>query len=100
MRIELLGFSGCPNTLTLRENVVAAIQQIDGRLAFADINQHELSESDPRRGWPAPTILVDGRDLLGMPLPTAVAAGCRIYNDGVPNAGEIVARLRRRAAGR
>ncbi len=97
MRIELLGFSGCPNTPSLRENLAAAIQQIDGGLAFADIDQHELSESDPRRGWPAPTILVDGHDLLGMPLPTGVAAGCRIYNGGAPTADEIVVRLGRLA---
>ncbi len=54
MRIELLGFSGCPNTLTLRENLVAAIQQIDDGLALAAVDQHELAENDPRRGWPGP----------------------------------------------
>jgi len=91
MKIELLGFPSCPNTPAMRENLRAALEGAGAGLGstFADVNQESLPESDPRRGWPTPTILVDGHDLFGMPAPTTPAMGCRIYPNGVPGAAEI-----------
>jgi hypothetical protein len=68
--------------------------------AFADVNQETLPESDIRRGWPTPTILVDGHDLFGMPAPSAPAMGCRVYPGGVPSAEEIRSRLAHHAQSR
>lgn len=102
MKIELLGFPGCPNTPAMRENLRAALGSSPGA-TFADMNQEALPESDIRRGWPTPTILVNGHDLFGMPAPSTPSMGCRMYAGGVPSAEEIRARLnevsRRRARG-
>jgi hypothetical protein len=88
--IELLGFPGCPNTPELRDNLKAALASMGKGWTFTDTDQEQSRSSDPRRGWPAPTILVNGRDLFGMPAPTASGGmGCRIYPGGVPNAGAI-----------
>lgn len=94
MRIELLGFPGCPNTPMMRNNLVAAIKSLGGGLTFSDVNQEELAEFDIRRGYPTPTVLVNGRDLFGLPVPITPSMGCRVYEGGVPSAEELAKRLR------
>lgn len=94
MRIELLGFPDCPNTAIIRENLRTALKSIDADLTFRDIDQEALPESDIRRGWPTPTVLVNGRDLFDMPSPNSPTMACRIYPAGVPSAERIAERLR------
>jgi hypothetical protein len=92
--IELLGFPDCPNTPELRDNLAAALSSMGKGWTFTDTNQEKLPESDLRRGWPTPTILVNGRDLFGMPAPVAPSMGCRMYPGGVPDAETIARHLR------
>ena len=94
MKIELLGFPGCPNTPHMRANLAAALQQLGAGAAFTDTNQESLPESDIRRGWPTPTVLVNGKDLFGMAPPSAPSMGCRVYAGGVPTGAEIAERVR------
>lgn len=94
MRIELLGFPGCPNTPAMRSNLRAALESISGDLTFQDVNQESLPRSDTRRGWPTPTVLVNGKDLFGMPSPSTSAMGCRVYAGGVPDSASIAAKVR------
>lgn len=97
MNIQVLGFAGCPNTPQTRRNVenavaaVAAAIGIDADVIYVD--QEQLPEDDRRRGWPTPTILVDGRDLFGMPAPRDSAMGCRMYKGAAPSESEIAAAL-------
>jgi hypothetical protein len=91
--IQVLGFSGCPNTPELLYRVkFATIQSgLDVPVVYQD--QQDLGESDVRRGYPAPTVLVDGHDLFGLPTPTSLAAGCRLYVGGLPGILDIQDRL-------
>lgn len=97
-KIELLGFPGCPNTPELRDNLKAALASIGKGWTFTDTNQEALPEHDLRRGWPTPTVLVNGRDLFGMPAPTAPSMGCRMYPGGVPEAKDIAEKLKSAAS--
>jgi hypothetical protein len=92
-QIEFLGFPGCPNTPRLRDSLAAALASMGNGWTFADTNQETLPEGDLRRGWPTPTILINGRDLFGMPAPTAPSMGCRMYPGGVPGARTIAKAL-------
>lgn len=94
MKIELLGFPGCPNTPAMRENLRVALKSYGGALTFDDVNQEALASDDMRRGWPTPTVLVNGADLFGMAPPTAPAMACRTYPGGVPTADSIASHLR------
>jgi len=97
MKISLLGFDGCPLTPLMKRRLEQAISQLEQRLQLVQIDQQALDASDLRRGYPAPTILVNGSDLFGMPSPTSPSMGCRMYDgpDGVPSIDDLVARLRR-----
>lgn len=92
--IELLGFPGCPNTPELRDNLKSALASIGKGWTFTDTDQEKLPEHDLRRGWPMPTVLVNGCDLFGMPAPTAPSMGCRMYPGGVPEAKDIAEKLK------
>jgi hypothetical protein len=96
-KIELLGFADCPNTPLLRTNLAAALAAHGW--TFDDLDQESLAPDDVRRGYPTPTVLVNGRDLFGLPEPAAPAMGCRVYPGGVPDAAAIGRRLGQ-AAGR
>ncbi len=92
--IEFLGSPDCPNTPMLRDHLRAALSSLSAELTFIDVDQSALPAEDVRRGWPAPTILVNGLDLFGMPTPTTAAPGCRIYAEGVPTTDELTRRLK------
>ncbi len=93
MRIEVLGFGGCPNTPTMRDRVVEAVGVLGSGYVLVEVDQESLAADDLRRGYPTPTVLVDGVDLFGLPTPSSPAMGCRVYPGGVPSAEEIGARL-------
>jgi hypothetical protein len=58
------------------------------------VNQETLDESDVRRGWPAPTVLIEGMDLFGSAPPQTTSMGCRTYAEGVPDVATIAQQLR------
>lgn len=92
VRIELIGFEGCPDTPVLRRRLAAAAGSLS--LRFEEVDLLRLAGEDPRRAWPSPTILVDGADLMGMPRPAETFPACRYYPDGPPSEREIRAELK------
>ena len=90
-KIELLGLPDCPGLTTIRANLKAALAVTGG--TFTEVNLLALPTDDPRRGWPSPTILVDGHDLFGLPAPESTELSCRDCPEAVPNADAIRSRL-------
>ena len=95
MSITLLGFDGCPLTPIMKERLEQAISILGQDVDLVQIDQQSLATSDLRRGYPAPTVLVNGSDLFGMEAPTMPSMGCRMYEgpEGVPSVSELVTRL-------
>ena len=89
--IEFLYFDGCPNTPKLRETLELALNTTDQH--FTPVDMTTLDESDLRRGYGSPTILVDNQDLFGVPRPKSGMMSCRIYPDGLPDDSQIIAKL-------
>ena len=88
--IQLLVFEGCPLADTARESLQQALGEL-GILDFEEIDILHPSSAEELRGWGSPTILVDGRDLLGGAKGDSV--GCRVYGTGldrVPSPAVIV----------
>ena len=93
-QIVLLGFHDCPNTPELRDSLSSALRMIGGGLTFTELNLKMLPSEDPRRRWPAPTVLVNGEDLFGSRPRDTAAIGCRIYSEEEMHPDEIARRLR------
>lgn len=93
MPITFLGSPTCPNTPKLRENLKLAIDKLGTKARFEDINQDQLPDDDPLRRYPAPTILLNGRDLYGLEPSEGAGAGCRLYRGGLPTPNDIAAHL-------
>lgn len=93
VHIEILGFADCPHTAPFRGRVETAVHRLGG-FTVVTIDQESLPPNDLRRGYPAPTALVDGRDLFGLPTPSSPSMSCRVYPGGLPSVEEIEARLR------
>ena len=89
--IELVYFEGCPNALTARENIRAAVAAaFSGPVEWSewDLMADSTPERFKRHG--SPTVLVDGHDVTGDG-PGNDALACRA--DGAPSVAVIVASL-------
>lgn len=94
-KISLLVFDGCPNSPKMRANLIAALKKSGLPANFETVNLLKLRKDDPRTGYGAPTILLNGKDLFGLPKPRVLnAPSCRLYHGGVPSVAAISAKLR------
>ena len=94
MRITLLGSKSCPNTPPMRNNLRRALALLGIVPDVEEVDQDSSAIDDQCRGYPSPTILVDGYDLEGMPAPGHSSMACRIFPDGLPQPEEIAQRIR------
>ena len=67
--IVFLTRDGCVNTPTMRKNLDTAIASLKTGMRYELLNQGTLVSFDSRRGYPTPTILLDGYDMFGLPEP-------------------------------
>ena len=61
---------GCVNTPDMFNNLDDALRSLNLALDYQVVNLGTLPKSDPRTGYPTPTVLYRGRDVFGMPEPT------------------------------
>lgn len=70
LKIELLTRDGCRNTPAMRDNLHDALRLLQADIKVVTLDIGCLPGNDPRRGFSTPTVLVDSRDLFGLPTPT------------------------------
>lgn len=89
-QVELVYFTGCPHVERARAVLREAFQKAGRAESWREWDQ--LSAETPPRvlGYGSPTILVDGRDVLGA-VPTNGGRACRA--DGVPSPEVVAAAL-------
>ena len=104
---ELIYFPGCSNVDEARAQLRRAFIAVNLKPTWVE---HQTSDPDfpaHARGYGSPTILVDGRDVMGI-APAPCSEACRLYLDedgrrvGAPPLHSIVAALtatRRHARG-
>lgn len=98
--ITLLYFDGCPNVDEARRHLRAALAQAGHEPKWAEVNIRESGTPDKWRGFPSPTVMVDGRDIVSGADSAAGSGACRF--GGAPSVEAIAARLgrpRRRSPG-
>jgi hypothetical protein len=94
--IQFLGMQdGCPNTPKLKDSLTTALTKLGWNTKVDSLDVFELSRRhDPRAGFGSPTVLVNGRDLLGAEPSSSLEPACRYYPGGLPTVDWIVARLK------
>ena len=61
---------GCVNTPDMLVNLDDALRALKLPVDYQVLNLGTLPATDPRSGYPTPTVLYRNRDLFGMPEPT------------------------------
>jgi hypothetical protein len=67
--LSFLTREGCTNTAVMRGRLDEALGRLGLSSRYQVIDLATLPATDPRRGYPTPTLLRSGRDLFGMPEP-------------------------------
>jgi hypothetical protein len=68
-RVVLLTRGSCPLAPTMRSRLDNAMRGLKIKSSYEVLDLDTLQPSDIRRGYPTPTLLVDDRDLFGLPEP-------------------------------
>jgi hypothetical protein len=68
-KLIFLSRDGCVNTPNMRKNLDVALVKLSWQDGFEVVDAGKLPPSDPRRQYGTPTLLVDGKDLMGLPEP-------------------------------
>jgi hypothetical protein len=68
-KIVFMSRDGCVNTPLMRKSLDAALVQLSWPKQYVVLDAGKLPASDPKRQYGTPTVLVDGRDLMGRPVP-------------------------------
>ena len=92
--LELIAMEGCPHAAELGDNVCEAVRGLGH--CCCQIDPAKLPADDPRRGYPSPSIILDGKDLFGLEPVGDASNQCRRYPDGLPTADAIRAEIKAR----
>jgi len=71
--IEFLGTGSCANSPIMEKNLQDALVLKGMAVDYSFLDIKKLPESDYRRGYGTPTVLVNGNDLFGAPRPMPIA---------------------------
>lgn len=89
--VHLLYFEGCPNFEKAKENLKAAIDQLGLSLQWREVNLKDPQTPEAWRGFPSPTILINGSELITGATASEGTSSCRF--GGAPKAELIAAKL-------
>jgi len=91
VKIHLLYFEGCPNVEEARENLKTALSRADLALTWVETDLRSGNAPKKWRGFPSPTILINGRDIATGRGFARGAESCRF--GGAPSVAQIAAAL-------
>lgn len=85
-------FRGCPNSEEMLRRVREAIKDLP-EVVFSEmlVETEELARKVGFRG--SPTLLINGKDFEGQPIPPVTSLSCRIYLKGLPKVEQIRERI-------
>jgi hypothetical protein len=87
LKIEFQYVSKCPRVKEMTSNIKTAISQLDFELEYVENVLDE--EHKDGRGFGCPSLVVNGRDLMGKVKCEIDGPLCRVYPKGIPTAEEI-----------
>jgi hypothetical protein len=76
-KVDLLYFPSCPNIPAAREQLTRAFAALDLPAKWTEVDVSAEDAAEQVRGYGSPTILVDGKDVMGEP--PSDGSTCRVY---------------------
>lgn len=92
-KATLLNFKGCPNVDQARENLKAALQRLGRPTTWEEVDLESRGCPEKWRGFPSPTVLVEGSDVATGLKSQAGTPSCRF--GGAPSVDLIAEKLSR-----
>lgn len=89
VKLEFQYFEGCPNHLKMQNNLFEAIKGLEDKIELDKVLVEDEVTAMQVKFRGSPTLLIDGEDLLGMPVPQNPTLACRYYSNGIPTSEEI-----------
>ncbi|HEX9811836.1 MAG TPA: MerC family mercury resistance protein [Burkholderiales bacterium] len=99
MTVELIYSHECPNVATARERLLRAFAAAGVTPRWQEWERNDPASPDHARAYGSPTILINGRDVIGLDPSTDGNDTCRVYAssgtfDGAPAVDSIANALR------
>lgn len=100
MTVELIYFHECPNVALARERLLKAFAAIGMTPQWQEWERNDPASPAYARAYGSPSVLVNGRDVMGMEPSGDEAGTCRVYVtasgtfDGAPTVEDIATALR------
>ena len=95
MKLQFLSMHNCPKVSPMWESLQSAIIELQYNKPIEKLDLNALSEKqDKLAGYGSPTILVNGKDLFDSPFPASFNPSCRYYPNCLPNAKDILTKLK------
>lgn len=89
VRVELQYFEGCPNHAKMKDNLAEAIRGIEDEVYLVETAVEDDESAVILRFRGSPTLLINGEDADGAPMPEKGSRSCRVYPSGIPSASWI-----------
>jgi len=79
MKVQFVMFPGCPHAVPARRVLDRVLAAAGVTVPVEEIDTTAPETPEHLRNWGSPTILINGLDFEGQPIPTAPS--CRLYTD-------------------
>jgi len=89
VKLEFQYFEGCPNHTKMQNNISEAIKGLEDKIDLRKILVEDEETAKQVGFCGSPTLLIDGEDIIGMPIPEQPKLACRFYPTGIPSSQEI-----------
>ena len=92
-KVQLLSVRDCPNVEAARENLRSALSSAGLKPVWKEVDLDAGTVHDAWKGFPSPTVLVAGADVMTHAESAPGVSACRL--GGAPSAAAILSALRR-----
>lgn len=89
VKLEFQYFEDCPNHKKMSDNLNEAIKGLEEKIELKKylVEDEKTAKKVSFRG--SPTLLINGKDIEGIPAPEEPSLACRFYVNGIPGADKI-----------
>lgn len=89
VKLEFQYFEGCPNHIKMENNLTEAVKGLEDKVEIEKVLVEDELTANKVKFRGSPTLLVNGEDIEGVPLPESPSLSCRFYSKGIPSSESI-----------